>query len=97
MAEQLDLTSPIVPPSRTFYRISSLHLDWDTQRIRVVVRGSEEFIVTAEYAGATAVSLMSTLNTANLSINSLHKRVLQRLVADGFLPAGTVTGTPSIL
>ncbi len=49
---------------------------------------------TFQYDGATATSLMVALNKANLSTSSLHKRVLQQLVADGKLTVGTVTGTP---
>ncbi len=95
MSEQLDLTAPIVPPSRTTYAIKSLVLDWNAQVIQVRLMGSDGVEVLAEYGGTTAVSLMTVLNTANLSILSLHKRILQKLVTDGKLPAGTVSGTPS--
>ena len=35
------------------------------------------------------------LNTSNLSVKSLYKRTIEKLQADGFLPAGTVTGSPA--
>lgn len=95
MAEILDLAVAIVPPSRTTYRLSGLMLDWDAAYILVRVTGSDGVEVRAEYSGATATALMTTLNTANLSANSLYKRVLNKLVTDGKLPAGTVSGTPS--
>ena len=95
MAEKFDLTTPIVPTSRTFYRIARLTFDWDNQAIRIDLVGSDGTVVGAAYDGALAVSLMTTLNSANMSTISLHKRVLQKLLADGFLPAGTVSGTPS--
>jgi hypothetical protein len=95
MAEQLDLTTPIVPASRTTYTITRLILDWQASVILVYLRGSDSVEVFAEYTGATASALMTTLNSANLSTISLYKRVLQKLVTDGKLPAGTVSGTPS--
>lgn len=94
MSEQLDLTAAIVPPSRTTYAIQQLILDWAAQVIQVVLKGSDGFEIRVEYTGATAISLMLTLNTANLTTISLNKRVLQKLVTDGKLPAGTVSGTP---
>ncbi len=95
MAEQLDLTTPIVPPTRTAYTFSRLVLDLEAQVIQAVVRGSDGVEVRGEWTGATAVALMTALNTANLSTLSLVKRVLQKMVTDGKLPAGSVSGTPS--
>jgi len=92
--EILTLTTPLVIPDRTTYRVYRLVLDWQAQVIQVTVRGSDNVEVFAEYTGTDAVSLMTTLNTANMSTSSLHKRTLQKLVTDGKLPAGTVSGTP---
>lgn len=94
MAEQLDLTAAIVPPTRTSYHLASLLLDWDAAYILARVIGSDGLEIRCEYTGATATALMTTLNTANLSVTSLYKRVLQKLVTDGKLPAGTVSGSP---
>lgn len=94
MAEQLNLTSPIVPPTRTTYTIKRMILDWSASVIQVWLQGSDDVEILAEYTGSAAASLMTTLNTANMSTNSLYKRTLQKLVADGKLPAGTVSGTP---
>lgn len=95
MAEQLDFTTPIVPASRTFYRVQRVTFDWTAAAIRIDLFGSDGTIVSAAYDGALATSLMTTLNSANLSTVSLHKRILQRLQADGFIPAGTVNGVPA--
>lgn len=95
MPEQLDLTTPIVAPSRTTYSIKKLLLDWPNQIIEVTVVGSDGIEVRNEYIGATAVALMTILNTSNLSTVSLQKRILQKLVVDGKLPAGNVSGVPS--
>ena len=94
MPEVLTLTSTIVVPDRTTYRVVRITLDWTAQVIQVTVRGSDNVDVFSEYLNGDAVSLMTVLNSANLSTSSLHKRVLQRLVTDGKLPAGTVSGTP---
>ena len=96
MAEALVLTTPIVPPTRTTYAFSRLVLDLDAQVIQAVVKGSDGLEVLGEWRGATAVSLMTALNVANLSAGtSLVKLVFQQLVAAGKLPAGTVSGSPS--
>src|SRR6185436_20079253 len=97
--EQLDLTSPQAYAVRvestvetTSYRVASLLLDWDKALIVVTLVDSRGVIIIANYKGAPATSLMIGLNKANLSSNSLHKRVLNQLATDGKLPAGTVSG-----
>ncbi len=91
MAEQLTLTTP---QSVTTYAVQSLILDWPLARIKVAVKDSRGENFHATYIGAEATNLMIALNKANLSILSLQRRILERLVADGKLPAGTVTGSP---
>ena len=44
--------------------------------------------------GSTALSLISTLNTANLTSNSLFKRTITWAQSTGCLTAGTISGTP---
>lgn len=95
MAEKVTLTVPVTRPSVTDYIIGSLHLDWSGSRIDVTLLGSDGSTTTASYTGATALTLMSALNTANLSVTSLHKRVVQRLQTDGLLGAGSISGTPA--
>lgn len=48
---------------------------------------------THRYLGNEAMAMIRQLNTANLSVKSLQKRVLEKLSRDGIIP-GTVTGTP---
>lgn len=90
--EQVDIT-PVVPPARTHYTISRLTLDWEHACIDITLRDNTGETQTHTYSGAEATNLMRTLNTANLTTNSLHKRTLTKLIADGKL-AGTITGTP---
>lgn len=94
MAEQLDLTTPIAKPSVAAYTIASLFLDWLGSRIVISIIGSDGTGFVAEYSGAAAVTLMTALNSANLSVKSLYRRILEKLVLDGKLPAGSVSGTP---
>ena len=95
MPEQLDLTTAIVPTTRTTYRIARISFDWDNQLIRGDVVGSDTVIVGFSYDGSTAVTLMTTLNKIDLSVKSLQRRVLEKLVTDGKLPAGAVSGSPA--
>lgn len=91
--EQVDLTAPEPPPAKTHYTISRLTLDWDAACIDIVLRDNVGGTQTFTYSGQEATNLMVFLNTANLTNNSLHKRTLSRLIADGKL-VGSVTGTP---
>jgi hypothetical protein len=89
--ETLTLTTPI---SNTGYHVVLLALNWAKSSIRVVVQDSDGMRTIHSYSGSAATTLMDFLNKADLSANSLHKRVLDRLVSDAKLPAGTVTGSP---
>lgn len=93
MPEIITLTVPIVPPSVTTYRVVYLAFDWSNPSITIGLHGPNSERVNHSYSGATATTLMNQLNTANLSVTSLHRRVIQRLVSDGVL-AGVISGTP---
>lgn len=94
--ETIQLATPITPvsPTTSTYRVRSLMLDWDGARIVVVLSDNNGVQSSRQYEGAEATALMVALNKANLTTNSLHKRVLNQLASDGKLPAGSVTGTP---
>ncbi len=94
MPEQFDLTIPIVIPPKVYYKVSTLLLDWFQQIIRVTLVGNDNVELQFIYSGTEAVNLMLILNTANLTTNSLHKRILNKLMADGKIPSGSVTGLP---
>jgi hypothetical protein len=85
------------------YRVLELRLQTHPARITVLVEGmtGQECAkntdgacqqITAGYDGTEALGFLNTLNTANLTTNSLIKRVLNKLGADGILPPGTVAG-----
>lgn len=91
MAETLTLTTP---QSVTTYIIDMLKLSWTGASIVVLLHDTQGDKYKASYSGQSATDLMVALNKANLTTNSLQKRILNQLVTDGKLPAGTVTGTP---
>lgn len=93
--ETLNLTTPIAPPSTTTWKVDEIHLRWGAQRVDVRYLGSNGEEKRCAETGAAAVTTMTTLNKANLTSNSLHKRAMtwgQALA--GCLGAGTVSGTP---
>ena len=46
------------------------------------------------YEGATAQTLINSLNKANLSTNSLEKRVMSQCQTDGLIGSGSISGSP---
>lgn len=92
--EQVDLqTSFIVDPRvATTLLVDSLLLNWKDKIIEVHI-GNGVVQKRIGYTGEEAANLMITLNKANLTTNSLHKRVLNKLIADGHID-GTVSGSP---
>jgi len=93
MAEQLTLTTPV---SVAGYKVKRLVLNWEDAAIIAIVADDNNVRKACRYFGPVATTLMNQLNTLNMSTNSLHKRILERLVTDGQLPAGTVTGAPDV-
>jgi hypothetical protein len=95
MAERLLLTAPIVVPqiTQTGWDIFSLYLGRVEQKIVIVLVGDNQERRTELIDGVTADTLMKQLNTANLSIKSLYRRVMEWLIANrGY--AAAVSGTP---
>lgn len=93
--ETIALATAEVTPQKvtTDYRVIYLLLDWEQARIAVHVRGTngerKEFL----YEGVTATTMMTNLNKADLSVKSLHRRIMERLIADGHIQ-GAVIGVP---
>lgn len=102
MAETLTLSTPLTKPSQTTARIASVELDIEQKRIRIqwVGNNGEQGVAlypTPAPAGSaqpSGAALLAALNTADLRNNSLVRRILTRLQTDGYIPAGTVSGTP---
>ena len=90
--EQIDITVPETKPSCTYYKVERLMLDWPAKSIHVQLKGTNGEAKSFYYSGDVAETLLFALNKANLSIKSLHRRIIERLVADGLI-AGSITGS----
>jgi hypothetical protein len=89
--EQVNLVPPITIPS---FRVVRLVIDIRGQFIEITLFNSDTGKDQVElYTGETALALVSQLNRANFTTNSLQKSILSRLITDGRL-AGTVSGSP---
>lgn len=94
MAEQLDLTSPEQDtPGTVTWRPFLLHLNWEAATIKAAFRGDNGEYTSIGYEGTDATTLMVALNKADLSVKSLQRRIMERVVSDGKL-SGTISGTP---
>lgn len=101
MAEIVTLNAPVLSdPGATTFRIALIVLDWQGAALKIHLRewANGAFVpggklIPIGYEGPTATSLMVALNKANLTTQSLHQRVMARLLADGKLPAGTASGS----
>jgi hypothetical protein len=107
--EELTLTEPVVEPEKikNKLRVVSLHMDHEISTMPPNTPGSEKGLFSVvlrdnydqsysyQYSGKAALDYIKFINTANFTTNSLHKRILNKLTADGLIPGGgTVTGTP---
>lgn len=101
MPETITLSAPVSKPSRTAVSLDRITIDVRQKSVLIQWVGDDGEPGSAAYptpapqgvSQPTGAVLISTLNTANLTANSLVKRVFTRLIADGYL-FGTVAGTP---
>lgn len=89
--ETLTLTTPL---STASVIVARLILDWEGAAIYIVLRAPDGRRLEYNYSGATATALMVGLNKANLSVKSLHKRIIEQIVADHAELAGVISGSP---
>lgn len=105
MPEIVSLTTPITKPNQTQVRIERVILDVEIKSIFIQFLGNNGEAGSAFYPTPailnplgdlqpTGAVLLSTLNTANLTSNSLVRRIINRLQTDGYIGAGSITGTP---
>jgi len=106
MAELVTLTAPIAKPNQTTVRITGLSVDVENKVVTVSWIGNNNNALESGQAvyptpaptdhpsQPTGAVLLNTLNNANMATTSFVKRCLQRLQADGYIPAGTIGGTP---
>lgn len=94
MPETLVLTTLEPSPPTASWKITSIEFYVEAQRITCSVISDTGERRSRTETGPTALSLMSTLNTANGALKSLQRRVLEYLQNKGDLAAGAVSGTP---
>jgi len=99
MSETLTLDTPITRSSIGGFTISRIILTWEPPRLVQVELVGDDGVERRAFAWsdtaeeATATQMITGLNKANLSLKSLHRRIYERLVSDGYL-AGTIAGSP---
>jgi hypothetical protein len=102
--EELALTDPIVVPEKVTnkYKVIVLSLVLESPTalpnqeqglVQIQLKDNLGATIGFSYIGKEATDLIKWMNTANFSVNSMHKRILQKLSADGKL-VGTVVGAP---
>ena len=96
MAEILTLATPVVRVAVNGFTISRIALVWEAPSHVTVDLLGDDGVERRSFAwtGAEAVVLLTAFNVVNLSTKSLHKRVFERLISDGYL-SGTITGVPN--
>lgn len=96
--EQLALAAPLVTSlTLSEYRVAGLFLGWADKRISIHLIGTNgerrEEIIEDTPSDPVATNLMKALNTMDLSVKSLHRRILEWLINNrGYV--ATVTGLP---
>lgn len=94
MAEELTLTDPIVKTPTTTYKVQRIELNIEPPTVVIHVLSDIKETITVSYIKDVAKDYIRFINTGNFTTISLHRRILQRLVQEGKLPPGNVTGTP---
>jgi hypothetical protein len=100
--EQVDLTTPVAKPVQTSWRIDRIQFNLlDTPKSVVIqllgTNGETQSVVygatPGSVSGRTGATLLNLINNCNCTTNSMAKRLLQLLQQDGYLAAGTISGT----
>lgn len=103
MAERIDLTTPIPSAPRWFVETITLRRGLSCAGGAITAVPPDSAIIVTliaengqhkihQWTGAAADTLILGLNKANLSTNTLNKRVLDKLIADGVI-LGVSAGT----
>ena len=92
--EKHTLSEPIAKPTVSEYVIRYLRFDWDCTAIEVGWTDNLGTVYQHSYGGTEAKAILCALNTADLSSETLLRRMLARLVTDGRIGAGKSTGEP---
>ena len=93
--ERIDLVAPDQAVAGTMtYKIVRIVFDWEHGRFAIMLKGANgarKEVVYGQNTGAR--DLMRSLNRANFTTKSLHRRLMEKLLADGHL-VGSISGVP---
>jgi hypothetical protein len=93
MAETIALAAPIQAKSGTStLNLASLVINAEASFIEAHFRGTNGELEIVRWDNARDIIL--ALNKANLTTKSLERRVMERAINDGKIPAATISGTP---
>ena len=93
MPEKLTLAVPVAQTSLNEVEVVFLLLNKFEKKIEIRLQGNTKELLYFYYEGQIALNLMIALNKANLSLKSLERRIIEKLIADGKL-AGAIVGVP---
>jgi hypothetical protein len=107
MAESLDLTTPVVESKTTdIYAVVNLSMDSEMLAetpippgvpvpgfVTIAIKDNNGVRTSKSYTGVLAQNMIKFINTGDFTVRSLHRRILEKLSADGVL-VGSVVGTP---
>jgi len=82
---------PTTPPGE--YTVYAINMNWRHGALEISLSDDMGGDFTHFITGAAATTMMNDMNKDDHSVTSLHKTVLDKLVADGII-AGTISGTP---
>lgn len=95
--EAVTLTTPVTSTIAAKH-VGNICLSLDNNTIVAEVHSASHAVTATKVYDATTTptgaTLLHQLNIGNFSVNSLLKAVYTRLIADGVIEAGAVTGTP---
>lgn len=96
MAEQVDLTTPIVSTSTvSSVQVTSVLIErLPAWRFVLKWKDSAGAFFSYEEVGAEAEPQIKAFNKANLSVKSAERRALEYLQAKGKIGAGSMSGSP---
>ncbi len=100
MAETITLSTPITHPNVTGFTIDQININRTAGSIYITWFGNTGELFSASYptpspnAQPSGATLLHSLNNGNFSANSLVKQIFTRLQTDGYIAAGTISGSP---
>lgn len=95
IAEELVLSTPVSRGNRTSWQVAQIHINYELPEVVIVMRDpSNADLHSCTEPPTTAQSFIRSFNTADLTDESLQKKMFLQAQAMACVGAGTVTGAP---